>query len=257
MESKRSFICLNCGNKVYVSREEYLTIKHDPVCPDCRNKKDTCEETYSESTSSYVTEGINSVLETAEKILSNSLHNINVNSKKQTTSDAIYIDENLSDRSVLSKREIFKNLVDVGINIVISKFSEMPVSSVSGVDDFAKWEHIGCLGDVYDNHREILTKYSHCVGLYMHKINGKIMYIGRAVEYANGGLRKRLSDYCRPNGSARKHPSGQKIHANRYRIQTYILVVGSDAAAAEKSKRLEEQYVGKYNPPWNDKLKTL
>lgn len=89
----------------------------------------------------------------------------------------------------------------------------------------------------------------------MHKINGQIMYIGRAVEYNNGGFRKRLSDYCRDSDSARKHPSGQKIYTNRYRIQTYVMVVGKDREAAERTKRLEKQYVARYSPPWNDKLK--
>ena len=117
-----------------------------------------------------------------------------------------------------------------------------------------RWQSIGCLGDAYDNGE--LGRFSHCVGLYMHKINGAVMYIGRAVELTNGGLRKRLSDYCRPDGSARKHPSGQKIHENRYRIQTSVLVVGSDIEAVERSKNLEKLFVGRYNPPWNDKLKT-
>ena len=53
-----------------------------------------------------------------------------------------------------------------------------------------------------------LTPYNHCVGLYRHVINGKTMYVGRAIELHNGGFRKRLSDYCRESNSARKHTSG-------------------------------------------------
>ena len=35
-----------------------------------------------------------------------------------------------------------------------------------------------------------LTPYNHCVGLYRHVVNGKTMYVGRAIELYNGGFRK-------------------------------------------------------------------
>lgn len=257
MGNQRSLICLKCGNRFYVNMEDYRLANNNPVCPDCLIRTTSIIESFSKDSSS-VSDGISFALKTAESIFSYASRKTNITqSAKLNEEDAVYTDDDVTNHFIPTKSENFKNIVEVGLNTVVNKLRDMPTSFLTETNDFENWECIGCLGDVYDNHPEILRKYNHSVGLYMHKINGKIMYIGRAVEYANGGLRKRLSDYCRPNGSARKHPSGQKIHANRYRIHTYILVVGSDAAAAEKSKKLEEQYVGKYNPPWNDKLKTL
>lgn len=250
METKRSLICLKCGTRFYVNTEEYRTAKNNPFCSDCLNQTDFVDETVSDDSSS-VTDGINLALKAAETIFS-CASRIKSNSRSSKTDEG-----DATNCFAPTEGNMLKDIVETGLNTVASKLINEPASSSAETNGFEKWECIGCLGDVYDNHPEILRKYNHSVGLYMHKINGKIMYIGRAVEYANGGIRKRLSDYCRPNPSARKHPSGQKIHANRYRIKTYILVVGSDAAAAEKSKKLEGQYVGKYNPPWNDKLKTL
>ena len=42
-----------------------------------------------------------------------------------------------------------------------------------------------------------LSSLNHSVGLYRHTIGGETMYVGRALELHNGGLRKRLSDYRR------------------------------------------------------------
>lgn len=105
-----------------------------------------------------------------------------------------------------------------------------------------------CLGKLKDAN---LTPYNHCVGIYRHVINGKTMYVGRAVELNNGGFRKRLSDYRRSSDSARKHTSGQKIYDNLDDIITYILVVGDTQDAIDETKRLEGYFIAKYNPPWN------
>lgn len=96
-----------------------------------------------------------------------------------------------------------------------------------------------------------LSPYNRKVGLYKHVVNGKIMYIGRAIEYDNGGFRKRLSDYRRESDSARKHSSGQTINNNLNDIETYILVVGSTRDAAEKTKELEVKFIEHYHPEWN------
>lgn len=100
-----------------------------------------------------------------------------------------------------------------------------------------------------------LTPYNHCVGLYRHVVKGKTMYVGRAIELNNGGFRKRLSDYRRESDSARKHQSGKTINAHLDEITTYILVVGDDQAAVEKTKRLEGQFIAYYGfPEWNKQL---
>lgn len=100
-----------------------------------------------------------------------------------------------------------------------------------------------------------LTPYNHCVGLYRHTVNGKTMYVGRAIELNNGGFRKRLSDYRRESDSARKHQSGKTINAHINEITTYILVVGDDQAAVENTKKLEGLFIAHYGfPEWNRQI---
>jgi hypothetical protein len=112
----------------------------------------------------------------------------------------------------------------------------------------SSWEHLGTLATAS------LSHLSDSVGLYRAKLNGRIVYIGRAVEYNNGGLRKRLSDYTRDSDSARKHQSGQKMHKHAHELQIEILITGDDAEAAQIAKKLEVYFVGKYQPEWNKKL---
>lgn len=120
------------------------------------------------------------------------------------------------------------------------------------IDQWDKeWKCIGSLATAS------LTPYNHCVGLYRHEVNGKTMYLGRAIELNNGGFRKRLSDYRRESDSARTHKSGQTIHANLNKITTYILVVGNTDEAVEITKKLEHLFIAKYGfPMWNVQLKS-
>ena len=100
-----------------------------------------------------------------------------------------------------------------------------------------------------------LTPYNHCVGLYRHVVNGKTMYVGRAIELNNGGFRKRLSDYRRESNSARKHLSGRTINEHLDEITTYILVVGDTDEAVVETKRLEGKFIEYYGfPEWNKQL---
>jgi len=123
---------------------------------------------------------------------------------------------------------------------------EFAGKSVSELD--SEWIDIGMLKTAN------LTPYNQYVGLYRHVINGKTMYVGRAVEWNNGGFRKRLSDYRRESNSARTHTSGRLIYEHLDEIRTYILVLGSDVKAAELAKRLEGPFIAKYCPPWNKML---
>lgn len=100
-----------------------------------------------------------------------------------------------------------------------------------------------------------LTPYNHCVGLYKHMIDGKTMYIGRAIELHNGGFRKRLSDYRRESNSARKHLSGRNINEHLNEIITYILIVGDTEEAVMETKLLEGPFIAYYGyPEWNKQL---
>lgn len=111
------------------------------------------------------------------------------------------------------------------------------------------WQSIGTLCSLN------LTPYNHSVGVYRARLGGQVVYIGRAVEWNNGGFRKRLSDYTRDSESARHHGSGQKMYLNRNNLQIDIIITGSDEKGAEIAKDLEMRLIIKYTPEWNVKLK--
>ncbi|NLH92731.1 MAG: hypothetical protein GX466_00690 [Candidatus Cloacimonetes bacterium] len=113
----------------------------------------------------------------------------------------------------------------------------------------SKWQYVGYLDSID------LSPYSSYVGLYKAELDGKVMYVGRAVEYSNGGIRKRLSDYTRESDSARKHTSGRLMHAHAADLEIYVLLVGRDEEATEATRKLERYFIGKYSPEWNKMLK--
>lgn len=108
-----------------------------------------------------------------------------------------------------------------------------------------EWGYIGYLKEAD------LSTYNHSVGLYRHVVGDRTMYIGKATELGNGGLRKRLSDYRRDSGSARGYQSGQTIYEHLNEIETYVLVVGNTTEAVDVTRKLEGHFISKYNPPWN------
>ena len=112
-----------------------------------------------------------------------------------------------------------------------------------------KWEYLGTLSNASIGH------LSNSVGLYRAKLNGKIVYLGRAIEHSNGGLRKRLSDYTRDSNSGRTHKSGQKMHKHASELSIDILITGSDSNAAGTASKLEKYFIGLYSPEWNKMLK--
>jgi len=114
-----------------------------------------------------------------------------------------------------------------------------------------EWKSIGYLKFAH------LTPYNKSVGLYRHKIGNKVMYVGRAIELHNGGFRKRLSDYRRDSDSARKHKSGQLINEHLDQITTDIMIVGNTEEAVQLTNILEDQFIAKYNPPWNKQKKGI
>lgn len=113
----------------------------------------------------------------------------------------------------------------------------------------SRWQYAGRL-DSMD-----LSPYSSYVGLYKAELGGRVMYVGRAIEYSNGGIRKRLSDYTRESDSARKHTSGRLMHANAADLEIYLLLVGRDEEAAQTTRQLERYFIGKYSPQWNKMLR--
>jgi hypothetical protein len=109
------------------------------------------------------------------------------------------------------------------------------------------WEYIGIL--------ENLENITNSVGIYRARLNGEIVYIGRAIEYDNGGLRKRLSDYTRKSDSARTHESGQNMHQNANSLHIEIKITGTDENAANVARKLEQYFIGKDSPAWNKMYK--
>lgn len=111
------------------------------------------------------------------------------------------------------------------------------------------WQYLGTLDSAN------LSNLSGSVGLYRAKLRGEVVYIGRAVEYSNGGLRKRLSDYTRESDSSRKHASGQLMNEHASQLSIDILITGSDQDAVDAAKKLEQYFIGTYRPAWNKMFK--
>ena len=113
----------------------------------------------------------------------------------------------------------------------------------------SQWQNVGYLESLD------LSPYSSYVGLYKAELRGKVMYIGRAIEYSNGGIRKRLSDYTRESDGARKHTSGKLMNANATELKISLLIVGKGEEAVEATKLLERYFIGRYTPEWNRMLR--
>ncbi|MFZ4856790.1 MAG: hypothetical protein ACOYL3_10375 [Desulfuromonadaceae bacterium] len=159
------------------------------------------------------------------------------------------------------------NLFDIALNIGKSLFNNATKNSSSSdinesdadsdlntytrsFDEWENyWQYLGPLNNLK------LSHLSSSVGLYRAKKKGQIVYLGRAVEYNNGGLRKRLSDYTRASGSSRKHKSGQLMNKNATDLEIEILITGGSAKAADLARKLEVHFVSKYQPEWNKMLK--
>ncbi len=89
------------------------------------------------------------------------------------------------------------------------------------------------------------------IGLYKAILNNEIIYIGRAVEFNNGGLSKRLNDYVRNSNSGRKSSAGCKMFAYRNLLNIEILEVGCRKEDVALVKLLERVYIYDLNPKWN------
>jgi excinuclease UvrABC nuclease subunit len=123
--------------------------------------------------------------------------------------------------------------------------SEIKIGSKSFKEWQEKWISIGQYKNVN------LSKYNKNIGIYKIIVDREVVYIGRAVEYDNGGFRKRLSDYTRKSVSSRKYSSGGKINKNIKNADIEIIIVGNDLSAVETTKRLEHLMIAIHWPKWN------
>lgn len=116
------------------------------------------------------------------------------------------------------------------------------------------WQSLGRLSNLTLG---TLSAYNKSIGLYKAEMNGKVMYIGRAIEHSNGGFRKRLRDYVRDSDSARTHKSGGKMNEHAHQLNISIVVVGTSDEEVDAVKALEKALVLKYAPPWNVQFNRL
>ena len=107
-----------------------------------------------------------------------------------------------------------------------------------------EWRHLGIL-------RQVAHSAPTDVGLYRAKLQGRIVYVGVASEYKNRGLRKRLSDYVRPDNRGRDTTAGQRLNQYADSLEVDVLVTGKDSAAADSARRLEPGFIFLFQPEWN------
>lgn len=112
----------------------------------------------------------------------------------------------------------------------------------------SRWIRLGMLGSLT---LEDLSPYNSNIGLYKAEMKGQVAYVGKAIEYSNGGFRKRLRDYVRDSDSARTHGSGKKMNEHADQLHLSILVVGNSLEEVETVKALEIAMISKLNPSWN------
>lgn len=112
-----------------------------------------------------------------------------------------------------------------------------------------EWTAIGRLADLTPEKIKYLRK---TVGFYRFiDENGKEVYLGKAVEFDNGGIAKRLMDYIRPSDSARRHGSGRAIHGRKDTLIVKILKVGDDQNARTLVDETEKNMIEQFKPELN------
>lgn len=99
------------------------------------------------------------------------------------------------------------------------------------------------------------STYSKDIGIYRAILDDEIVYIGKATELDNGGLRKRLRDYTRSSHSARNYPAGQLMYANRNNILIEIVVFNRSLESVPEIEALEAQLIREIKPIWNNQDK--
>lgn len=117
-----------------------------------------------------------------------------------------------------AQKEQSRRMKESSKNAVAEGKSEPEIGGKTLREWEGSWQYLGTLSTAS------LSNLSNSVGLYKAELGGKVVYIGRAVEYSNGGLRKRLSDYTRESDSSRKHTSGQLMNQHASQLSIDILI---------------------------------
>jgi hypothetical protein len=185
----------------------------------------------------------------AEKKINNYEKKVNQASRSNRMSDPEFARKVREERGKISKAKVKLYTEGVESNSVKTSptgevlFAGQTISQWDG-----KWIRLGTLSSLTLEH---LTPYNKHIGLYKAEMNGKVAYLGKAVEYSNGGFRKRLRDYVRGSDSARTHGSGKKMNEHVNSLTISILLVGNSAEDVETVVALEKAMIGRYEPGWN------
>jgi hypothetical protein len=196
-----------------------------------------------------------------ERLMKEHGKKLDIAEKKYSEYERKYADADSGDPKVKEQKEKLKSIrekldkekekrdrgyVQSGYSSVSREEKHAKTKGTKTFDDWdSEWI---CLGPLATAN---LSPHNKAIGLYRHVVGGKTVYIGRAIEWNNGGFRKRLSDYRRDSDSGRTHTSGKTININLDKIITYVLIVGYDNSAVETTKQLEKQFILHYSPEWN------
>lgn len=86
------------------------------------------------------------------------------------------------------------------------------------------------------------------VGLIQITLDGRVMYIIRAIDLLNGGIRKKYKDlFCSPTKNGAIY---HNICEYKDNINVSILVVGNDNNSINICRNLERQLISKNKPEW-------
>ena len=100
-----------------------------------------------------------------------------------------------------------------------------------------KFHSLGVLGDVTLTE---LSAFTHSIGLYVMTLGVVPVYIGRAIEFNNGGLRKRIRDYQR---GVNTHSSGTFIQEHLDELKLYVIELGHTGEDVDCVKEAEESLI--------------
>lgn len=129
----------------------------------------------------------------------------------------------------------------IGIGLIISIVMLL-------IREDVKIHSLGTLGEV---ELSDLKAFNSSIGIYIMLMYGIPVYIGRAIEYKNGGFRKRIRDYLRDSTSARKHTSGRLINANKNELDLYIIELGSGKEDVAWVKEVESSMISEIFTAFN------
>jgi excinuclease UvrABC nuclease subunit len=93
--------------------------------------------------------------------------------------------------------------------------------------------------------------YSKDIGIYRAILCDEVVYIGKATELKNGGLRKRLRDYTRPSSSARNYCAGELMYSNRNNLQIEIILFKPTLESIPEIEVMEKRLINNMKPIWN------